>query len=190
MTWAATKERVRDHTDRVLDALRAKWGETASAPTITLGPNPWHPDEPPASLDDQLAVFGGVASAVVFYTDAREETVLVYNRGGYWEPPGGVVEPGQTPADAARAETREETGLAVELDDLLYATRVRLRYGDGSEAELPAATFVARRRAGTLSVERESNDHPGVTRGVGLFGADVLPESTRDRERIRRCLLD
>ena len=47
--------------------------------------------------------------------------------------------------------------------------------------ELPIATFVGERVEGSLRVEREVNDHPGVTRGVGLFGADVLPENCRDR---------
>jgi 8-oxo-dGTP diphosphatase len=54
---------------------------------------------------------------------------------GFWEFPGGKVEPGETPQAAARRECREETGLAVDVvheypaADYEYAHgRVRLRF--------------------------------------------------------------
>lgn len=184
MSWATIRERVHEYTEEVLDDLHDEWGPTEAAPAFDYGPKPWHPDSPPDSLDDQLATFGGIASAVVFYTDRCEETGLVYNRGGYWEPPGGVVESDQSPAETAEMEVREETGLDIDIVNLVYTTRVNLQYADGSEVALPVATFVAHRVDGTLTVEREHNDHPGVTRGVGLFGADVLPDDCRDRNRI------
>ncbi|MEO8603114.1 MAG: NUDIX domain-containing protein [bacterium] len=50
-----------------------------------------------------------------------EEGVLLLKRPHppVWEMPGGEIDPGETPADAAVRETREETGLEVRLTGLL-----------------------------------------------------------------------
>ena len=52
---------------------------------------------------------------------------------GYWEFPGGKIDPGETPAEAARRECLEETGLAVEIIGEL--DRVEHRY-DHAKLEL------------------------------------------------------
>ena len=40
---------------------------------------------------------------------------------GRWSTPGGVIEPGESPEQAATREVYEETGLAVMIDDLRTA---------------------------------------------------------------------
>jgi 8-oxo-dGTP pyrophosphatase MutT (NUDIX family) len=44
---------------------------------------------------------------------------------GWWEFPGGDLEPGEMPADAAIRETREECGLIIEAPTLLREWRYR-----------------------------------------------------------------
>lgn len=71
---------------------------------------------PPESGDVQIC-----AGAVV--RDAANRLLLV-RRGrppalGTWTLPGGRLEPGESPAEAAAREVREETGLEVEIGELL-----------------------------------------------------------------------
>ena len=54
-----------------------------------------------------------------FVVGARGVVLLEHKRLGIWLQPGGHVDPGETPWDAALRETREETGLAVSFADSL-----------------------------------------------------------------------
>lgn len=91
------------------------------------------------SEGSESAVGGGgfiwpraAASAAIF----RGDRVLIAERGGgprkgYWSLPGGKIEPGETAADAARREIREETGLEVSLLGLLDVHDVIQNGSDG-----------------------------------------------------------
>lgn len=65
------------------------------------------PKTPLATVDIVIEIAGGI--------------VLVRRRNppAGWALPGGFVDPGETVAQAARREAKEETGLDVELSDLL-----------------------------------------------------------------------
>lgn len=187
-SWPEIRDRIADRTDRIVSELQTEWGTTRTVEPFEFGPRSHDPDEPPETVNEQLALIAGIASVVLFYTPAREQTVLVYNRGGFWEPPGGVIERDQTPAAAARAEAREETGLGIELTDLLYTGRFEFQYENGDRVPLPVAQFVGHRVSGSLQIEREGTDHPGVTRATGLFDTEVFPKPCRDASEIQQLL--
>jgi 8-oxo-dGTP pyrophosphatase MutT (NUDIX family) len=70
--------------------------------------------EPFSRSSDPVHVTG---SGIV--TGRRGVVLLRHRRLGVWLQPGGHVDPGETPWDAARRESEEETGLAVVFADVL-----------------------------------------------------------------------
>jgi 8-oxo-dGTP pyrophosphatase MutT (NUDIX family) len=55
-------------------------------------------------------------TATAFIVDSQQRTLLLWHkRLGRWMPPGGHVDPNETPEETARRECKEETGLDVEI---------------------------------------------------------------------------
>jgi 8-oxo-dGTP diphosphatase len=86
------------------------------------------------------APIAGVGAVIVAADAAQEPKVLLIRRAqeplkGEWSLPGGAVELGETLEEAARREALEETGLAIEVADVVKAfdrivrdTEGRVRY--------------------------------------------------------------
>ncbi len=55
-------------------------------------------------------------TATAFIVDSRKRTLLLWHkRLNRWMPPGGHIDPDETPEDAAKRECKEETNLDVEI---------------------------------------------------------------------------
>lgn len=114
-------------------------------------------------------------STVVFDGDGR---FLLTRRAdnGRWCLPGGHFEPGESVAEAAIRETKEETGLDVELVRLVgvYSDPNRvLEYANGNRFHLVALSFEAKVTGGELSVSNETTEftwcRPGELDDVDLM---------------------
>ena len=103
------------------------------------------------------------AGAVI--TDAAGRVLLVLRghepHAGRWSIPGGHVEPGETPAQAAAREVLEETGLTVRI--LRELGVVELRWGGGVVFE--AHDFLAEVVSGELRAADDAADAAWFTPG-------------------------
>ncbi|MEX2504455.1 MAG: NUDIX domain-containing protein [Egicoccus sp.] len=86
--------------------------------------------------------------------DQETKLLLVRHADGThrWGLPGGAVEPGEHPADAAVREVHEETGLEVEITGLggvFGGPDAEIHYDNGDRTAYVSTIFVARPRTGT-----------------------------------------
>jgi 8-oxo-dGTP pyrophosphatase MutT (NUDIX family) len=101
-----------------------------------------------------------VPSAVAFVTDSAGRVLLIQRSdNGDWALPGGAHDLGERIADTAVRETREETGLDVEVTGIIgiYTDPGHLvEYGDGEVRQQFSIAFRAEPRGGRLATSIES----------------------------------
>lgn len=102
-------------------------------------------------------------SVTILSFDKNGSVLLVKNRDtNLWVAPGGAIEPCETPSDAAVREMWEETGLIVELDELIGVyggTEFVVEYSNGDKTSYVMTVFKSRVVGGTLSpMDDESTD--------------------------------
>jgi ADP-ribose pyrophosphatase YjhB (NUDIX family) len=129
-----------------------------------------------------LLFMPSVASLV---EDGDGRILLVRHVEGRWMLPGGAVDPGERPAEAARRECLEEAGVEIEPIRILGVyggPEYRVVYANGDEAMWIVTIFEARLVAGEPA---PSDDE---TIDVGWFTReeiDALPQSDAMRATLR-----
>ena len=116
----------------------------------------------------------------VLIWDEHDRLLLVRGADtGTWQMVGGAVEPGESPWDAARRETAEETGLDVSLSGIRAAIggpRFQHTYPNGDQVAFVSTVFDARIVSGAPA---PAPDHDEVTE-VAWFTPAELAAGARD----------
>lgn len=111
----------------------------------------------------------GVGAVIV-----KDDRALLIRRGqppllGEWSLPGGVLECGETLREATKREAREETGLAVEVDEMLGVYERVIRSEDGRvQYHYVLIDFLCHPVAGKLKAGTDAAD-------AGWFSRNELP---------------
>jgi 8-oxo-dGTP diphosphatase len=95
--------------------------------------------------DDEVTRDSGFVYVCSGYLVEQDRVLLVrHNRFGKWVPPGGHIEPGETFAQTAAREFREETGLVVDV----ISSQPVIHPPDGNATPEPAPFYVDLEREG------------------------------------------
>ena len=111
-------------------------------------------------------------SVLIFDRDGRVLLVR-HHEGNRWSTPGGMVEPGETPADAAVREAWEETGAHVELEALIGVfggQHYMQTYKNGDRVAWVSSAFRARLVGGELRPDGHE------TLELGWFLEEEIPQ--------------
>jgi 8-oxo-dGTP diphosphatase len=113
--------------------------------------------------------FATIVSAAALLIDREARVLLAQQNYGNrrWALPGGLVEPGESPDEAAVREAHEETGLVVELEHL-----IALYYVRGVEPPRLGFVFAAQITGGSLELPSS-----GELADLGWFPVTNLPEN-------------
>lgn len=145
------EDRIRERVDAEIERLRDRFGPFAVASeTVTNEPSYFEHGR-------ELAESGWLGDAGAFVTDEEGRAVFVRheNAPDQWGTPGGGHEPGETLAETARREVREETGLDCTLTDVYWARRKTIVHADESDRRIQILTveFDADCEGGALAVD-------------------------------------
>jgi 8-oxo-dGTP diphosphatase len=148
---------------------------TANSPSKAQ-PHPWLSILAQTKLRTPLVA----AIAVIFDADGR---VLLSERadGRGWNLPAGFVDASESPEEAVVRETREETGLDVEVERFIgYASSRRLPRGFGppTEGNLVTFAYVCRAVGGSLQTTNEALQH-------GWFDPANLPTPMASQRHVQ-----
>lgn len=132
-----------------------------------------------AKIGKDLLLLPGVTAVVI---NDREEVLLQLRRDtNTWAPPSGGVEPGETVADCAIREVREEARIAVAPEAIvavLSGAAYNVTYPNGDQ--LATVTTVFRCRPLNAKTPRVNDDE---SQDIRYFKRDALPENILPRHQ-------
>jgi 8-oxo-dGTP pyrophosphatase MutT (NUDIX family) len=96
------------------------------------------------------------SAAVAIHDDQGRVLMGLHSDRNIWVLPGGLIEPGETPADGAVRETWEETGLLIDVTDILGVyggNELIVDYVNGDRASYVGIIFRGKIIGGALKAD-------------------------------------
>lgn len=124
-----------------------------------------------------------VPTVVVLARDSLGRLLLVHDRdSARWTLPGGIIEPGETPADAAVREVWEEARLRITVSSLLAVLggpRCETHYQNGDKIAWVATVFGAKVMCGTPESDGVEVSEAVLVEPRELHLLDLREDTTR-----------
>ena len=118
-------------------------------------------------------------SVTIINADGAGRLLLVRQRdSGMWVFPGGAIEPGESPADAAVREMWEESGLFVELVSIMGiygGPEFTIDYPNGDSTSYVMTVFKSRTVGGELGPRDDESTDVGYFVRQEINGAAIAP---------------
>jgi len=123
-----------------------------------------------------------VPSVATIVRDDEGRVLLVQHVEGRWQLPGGAVDPGESPQEAAARECLEEAGVVVRIGGVLGVfggDRYRVTYANGDELGFVPILFAGELVGGELRPDHEETQAVGWFTPPEIAGLEMHP-ATRE----------
>ncbi|SFK87701.1 ADP-ribose pyrophosphatase YjhB, NUDIX family [Halogranum rubrum] len=176
-----------DHAATLATDVEDRWGPVADEGSVVVSPLPHDDTTFPESLRAFHEQFYPYAAGCLTRDDDGRILAVESTHRGYWESPGGAGEPDEAPAETARREVREETGITPTVVEPLYRLTMELDLGYDETLPIPVFVFVGEPAEGSVA-SADAVETPGEVDDVGWFSPSNLPEEFRDRKLVLKHL--
>lgn len=179
---SAVHDDVLAQAEEVLAGVERRWDkEETRVDPIVVDTFPDDNASFPESADAYFDRFYPYAAGAVV-TDQAGRLLCVYSPArDEWETPGGAGEPNETPAETARRETLEESGIESKITGVLLTRLMEIRLDAPETLPIPIAVFTAQPTGGEVLAGTELEQNHEVT-DIAWFGPEELPTNLRGYE--------
>lgn len=163
--------------DKQLVKISAEQDRWAKEKLQTARTDHYHRDDAPAINSIRPA-------SAVAILNSRNELLMLHRRdNGKWTMPGGTLEFGESMAECALREVKEESGLEVEIKDIIGTYTdpdIRVEYSDGEVRQEFTIVYYGAVNGYDVTLDEESNDYCWIALDKVLH----LPLTDSQRRRL------